>query len=92
MDSDSEYEVCPRRLNTETLPFDPAAIENFILTISDHFNFRVILRDGRAKRAVLMTAGLTIAGGVVGRHYGGKVGAILGSAVGGACGVGIVGK
>ncbi|KAJ0172031.1 hypothetical protein K1T71_012004 [Dendrolimus kikuchii] len=90
MDSDGEYEVIPCRMNSCTLPFDRVSLENFILTISDQFNFRVVLSDERTTGALLLTAGLTIAGGFVGRHYGGKVGAIFGSAVGGACGVGLV--
>lgn len=90
-ESDGEYEVCARA-NSCTLPFDPTSIENIILSISDKFDFRVIMSDDRTKGALLVTAGLTIAGGLLGRHYGGKVGAAVGGAIGGACGLGIIGK
>lgn len=92
-DSESdEYEVCPLRSNSCALPFDPASLENIILTICDKFDFRVILSDDRAKGALLVTSGLTLAGGLIGRHYGGKIGAAVGGAIGGVCGLGIVGK
>ncbi|CAB3233034.1 unnamed protein product [Arctia plantaginis] len=48
------------------------------------------MNDSRTKGALLVTAGLTIAGGLIGRHYGGKVGAAVGGTVGGALGVGCV--
>ncbi|XP_053613839.1 uncharacterized protein LOC128677186 [Plodia interpunctella] len=89
--SDSEeYEVCNLRSNSCGLPFDPTALENIILKISDKFNFRMVLNDERAKTALMVTSGLTLAGTLIGRHYGGKVGAAVGGAVGGACGLGIV--
>uniref|UniRef100_A0A2A4K3X1 Glycine zipper 2TM domain-containing protein n=1 Tax=Heliothis virescens TaxID=7102 RepID=A0A2A4K3X1_HELVI len=91
--SDDGYEaVCTRggRCGNPALPFDPASIENVILTISDAFDFRVILSDERTKGALLVTTGLALAGGLIGRHYGGKIGAAVGGAVGGACGLGIV--
>ncbi|RVE52559.1 hypothetical protein evm_002678 [Chilo suppressalis] len=91
-DSDYEgtYEMCRRGSESCALPFDPACLENVILTISDCFDFRVILSDDRAKGAMLVTTGLAIAGGLIGRHYGGKIGAAVGGAIGGACGIGIV--
>lgn len=90
--SDGYDEVCTRggSCRSAALPFDPTAIENVILTISDSFDFRVIMSDERAKGALLVTTGLAIAGGLIGRHYGGKIGAAVGGAVGGACGLGIV--
>ncbi|KAJ8709426.1 hypothetical protein PYW07_009252 [Mythimna separata] len=94
-DHDGYEEVCTRGARAcgrsdVTLPFDPSSIENVILTISDMFDFRVIMSDERAKGALLVTTGLAIAGGLIGRHYGGKIGAAVGGAVGGACGLGIV--
>lgn len=90
-DSDSdEYEVCPMRSNSFGLPFDPSSLENIILLISDNFDFRVILSDERAKSALIVTTGLTLAGGFIGRHYGGKIGAAVGGAIGGVCGLGVV--
>lgn len=102
-DSDCEFEVCSRDgrccgqsngsdAAMAKLPFDPTSLENLILAISDKFDFRVVLNDERTRGALLMTAGLTIAGGFIGRHYGGKMGAAVGGAIGGACGLGIVGK
>lgn len=96
-ESDNEYEqVCTRGGGcgggSAALPFDPASIENVILSISDSFDFRVIMSDERTKGAFLVTTGLAIAGGLIGRHYGGRIGAAVGGAVGGACGLGIVGK
>lgn len=92
-DSESEeYEVCPMSSSSCGLPFDPTALENIILTLSDHFDLRVILSDERTKGALLVTTGLTLAGGLIGRHYGGKIGAAVGGAIGGVCGLGIVGK
>lgn len=94
-DSESEsdgYEVCHSRSNSCALPFNPTLLENIILTISDNFDFRVIMSSERAKGALLVTTGLTLAGGLVGRHYGGKIGAAVGGAIGGACGLGIAGK
>ncbi|CAG4985441.1 unnamed protein product [Colias eurytheme] len=95
-DSENEdYEVCCTQglcgiSSGNALPFDPSSIEKVILSISDQFNFRVILNDGRARSAVMITTGLTLAGALIGRHYGGKVGAAVGGAVGGACGLGVV--
>ncbi|KAF9794956.1 hypothetical protein SFRURICE_005191 [Spodoptera frugiperda] len=94
-ESDNEYEqVCTRGggcgVASAALPFDPASIENVILSISDSFDFRVIMSDERTKGAFLVTTGLAIAGGLIGRHYGGRIGAAVGGAVGGACGLGIV--
>lgn len=93
--SEGEYEqVCTRggTCGTPVLPFDPSSIEKVILAISDSFDFRVVLSDERTKGALLVTTGFTIAGGLIGRHYGGKIGAAVGGAIGGACGLGIVGK
>ncbi|XP_026753207.1 uncharacterized protein LOC113513413 [Galleria mellonella] len=89
-DSDSEYELCPRRSNSCGLPFDPTSLENVILTICDKFDFRIVLNDNRAKGALIVTTGLAVAGTLIGRHYGGKVGAVVGGAVGGACGIGVI--
>ncbi|CAG9793190.1 unnamed protein product [Diatraea saccharalis] len=91
-DSDYEcsYEMCRRGSDSTALPFDPTSLENVILTISDCFDFRVIMSDDRVKGAVLVTTGLALAGGLIGRHYGGKVGAAVGGAIGGACGLGFV--
>ena len=97
-DSDTGYEqvrtrgCCSSRTTSAALPFDPSSIENVILTISDAFDFRVLMSDERTKGALLVTTGLAIAGGLIGRHYAGKMGAALGGAVGGACGLGIVGE
>ncbi|XP_075984917.1 uncharacterized protein LOC142982341 [Anticarsia gemmatalis] len=92
-DSDAgDYEHWSDRHASENvaLPFDPANIENVILAISDRFDFRVVMNSGQAKQAAMITTGLTIAGGLLGRHFGGKVGAAVGGAIGGVCGVGIV--
>ncbi|VVC96874.1 unnamed protein product [Leptidea sinapis] len=90
-DYEGEYDLCcTSNLGTCPLPFDPPSLENIILSITDKFNFRVILNDGRAKKAVLVTAGLSIAGALIGNRVGGKVGAAVGGAVGGACGLGVV--
>ncbi|KAL4719756.1 hypothetical protein ACJJTC_013316 [Scirpophaga incertulas] len=92
-DSDSEsYEICRRGSDPGScaLPFDPSSLEEIILSISDTFDFRVIMKDERSKTALLLTGGLAVAGGLVGRHYGGKLGAAVGGAIGGACGLGIV--
>lgn len=91
-DSDEEFEVCPIRSNSYALPFDPTSLENIILTICDNFDFRLVLSSDRAKGALIVTTGLTFAGGMLGRYYGGRVGAMVGGAVGGVCGLGIVGK
>lgn len=105
-DSDTEYEfeLCCAdgscewgssefaRLAFARLPFDPASIENVILSITDQFNFRVLLNENNVKKAMLITAGLTLAGSLIGKHYGGKAGAMVGGAVGGACSVGVIGK
>lgn len=88
--SDGEFEICTSRYNSCALPFDPTSIEKIILSISDLFDFRVIMSDERAAGALLVTTGLAIAGGLLGRHYGGKIGAAVGGAVGGACGLGVV--
>ncbi|XP_063832658.1 uncharacterized protein LOC135081802 [Ostrinia nubilalis] len=91
-DTECEYEVCGRRSNSGSaaLPFDPSALEKVILTISDSFDFRVVMSDERVKGAMLVTTGLALAGGLIGNHYGGKIGAAVGGAIGGACGIGIV--
>lgn len=73
------------------LPFDASSIENILLMIFDKFNFRLLMEE-RTRSAVLITAGLAIAGGLIGQHVGGKVAAAVGGAVGGACGIGVVGK
>lgn len=91
-DYECDDDMCTRRANSCALPFDPSALENVILTISDSFDFRVVMSDERAKGAMAVTAGLALAGGLIGRHYGGKIGAAVGGAIGGACGIGIVGK
>lgn len=92
-DGECDFEMtCTRRSNSCALPFDPSALEQVILTISDSFDFRVVMTDERTKGAVAVTAGLALAGGLIGRHFGGKVGAAVGGAIGGACGIGIVGK
>ncbi|PZC77433.1 uncharacterized protein LOC110376752 [Helicoverpa armigera] len=91
--SDNGYESVYTRgtmCGNAGLPFDPACIEKVILSISDAFDFRVVLSDERTKSALLVTTGLALAGGLIGRHYGGKIGAAVGGAVGGACGLGIV--
>lgn len=87
-----DYDMCLQRANSVALPFDSTSIENVILSLSDQFDFRVVLSDGRAKNAMLVTTGLTLAGSLIGKHYGGKIGAAVGGAVGGVCGLGIVGK
>ncbi|XP_046972298.1 uncharacterized protein LOC124539033 [Vanessa cardui] len=90
-ESENEYDLCSRSVsNSCGLPFDPTSLENIILTISDQFNFRILLNDGRAKSAFLVTTGLTLAGTLIGKHYGGKIGAAVGGAVGGVCGLGVV--
>ncbi|CAH0731297.1 unnamed protein product, partial [Brenthis ino] len=89
-DIEGEYDLCCRETGTCGLPFDPTSLENVILSISDKFNFRIILNDSRAKNAILVTTGLTLAGTLIGKHYGGKIGAAVGGAVGGVCGLGIV--
>ncbi|CAH2268518.1 uncharacterized protein LOC120633635 [Pararge aegeria] len=81
---------CALLTGSSGLPFDPTSIENVILSISDQFNFRVLLNDSRAQKAVLITAGLTLAGSLIGKHYGGKAGAAVGGAIGGVCGLGVV--
>ncbi|XP_034836123.1 uncharacterized protein [Maniola hyperantus] len=94
-DTENEFEICCRpggscSRGPSNLPFDPRSIENLILSISDQFNFRVLLNDSRTKKAVLVTAGLTLAGSLIGKHYGGKAGAAVGGAIGGVCGLGVV--
>ncbi|KOB79140.1 Uncharacterized protein OBRU01_00994 [Operophtera brumata] len=90
-DSESdEYDVCYRRSNSCALLFNPTSLENIILTLSDKFDVRVILSSERARGALLVTTGLTLAGGMLGRHYGGKIGAAVGGAIGGVCGLGFV--
>ncbi|KPI97645.1 hypothetical protein RR46_07392 [Papilio xuthus] len=86
-----DYDLCTiERQNSCALPFDPTSLENIILKISDQFNFRVLWKSPRAKAALMVTAGLTVAGSLIGNHYGGKTGAAIGGVVGGACGVGLV--
>ncbi|CAH2095566.1 unnamed protein product [Euphydryas editha] len=92
-DSELEWEYdfcCKHESNSWGLPFDPTSLENIILSLSDKFDFRIILNNGRVKSAVLVTTGLTLAGTMIGKHYGGKFGAAVGGAVGGICGVGII--
>ncbi|CAK1545377.1 unnamed protein product [Leptosia nina] len=97
LDHESEFEVCCSRgarscgiTGACTLPFDPTSIENLILSVTDMFDFRVLMSDKKVQGAVLVTTGLSIAGALIGKHYGGKVGAAVGGAVGGACGLGVV--
>ncbi|OWR48764.1 uncharacterized protein LOC116778992 [Danaus plexippus] len=90
-ETENEYDLCCQRgSGTCALPFDPTSIENIILSISDQFNFRILLNDSRVKSAIAITTGLTLAGSLIGKHYGGKVGAAVGGAVGGVCGLGII--
>ncbi|XP_059048296.1 uncharacterized protein LOC131843637 [Achroia grisella] len=96
-DSDHDYDTCSvSRSNSCSLPFDPTSIENLILKIADKFDFRVVLNDGRARGALVVTTGLALAGALLGHHYGGKLGeggrkwgGIAGGVVGGACGAGL---
>lgn len=91
----AQYEFCSRRRSSaDGLPFDPSSIESIILKISDKFNFRVLMMSSakKAKGAALVTKGLALAGGVIGKAYGGKMGAAVGRAVGGVCGFGLVGE
>ncbi|XP_049885738.1 uncharacterized protein LOC126380389 [Pectinophora gossypiella] len=86
--SDWEMDCCSAQ-GCSRLPFDPTELQDVILSISDRFDFRVIMSEGKAKNALIITTGLTIAGTVIGRRYGGNIGAALGGAMGGACGLGI---
>ncbi|KAG7309469.1 hypothetical protein JYU34_005437 [Plutella xylostella] len=95
MDSNgSDYECCGggscSRSDSISLPFDPGCLENVILNIGDVFDLRVLMSSDRVKGALLLTGGLAVAGGLLGRHVGGQLGAAVGGAVGGACGLGIV--
>lgn len=88
-----DYDLCTiERRNSCALPFDPSSLENIILKISDQFDFRVLWKSPRAKAALIVTAGLAVAGSLIGNHYGGKTGAAIGGVVGGACGAGLVSK
>ncbi|CAH4027367.1 uncharacterized protein LOC123710039 [Pieris brassicae] len=89
--SDSEYETDLDVYSSgPELPFNPSMIEDLILSITDKFNFRVVMSDRRVKNAVLVTTGLSVAGALIGKYYGGKTGAVVGGAVGGVCGLGVV--
>lgn len=90
--SEYDFETLSPLRTLARLPFDANSLENIILTVSDHFNFRVVLGNKETRRAICIGTGLTIAGTVIGRQLGGKVGAAVGGALGGACGVGLVGK
>lgn len=90
--SDSEYETDLEVSSSGSgLPFDPTSIENIILLITDKFDFRVVMNDKRVKNTLLVATGLSVAGALIGNHYGGKKGALVGGAVGGVCGLGVVG-
>ncbi|GBP80128.1 hypothetical protein EVAR_55997_1 [Eumeta japonica] len=72
------------------LHFDVDSLENIILKIGDRYDIKVVMCDEEDSqmRTLLLTSGLALLGGFVGRKLqGGHAGAVVGGAVGAACGL-----
>lgn len=88
----SDFEILSPIRSQSQLEFDVNSLEELILKVGDVFKFRLVLGNKNTRNAMCLGTGLAIAGSMIGRHYGGKLGAIIGGTVGGACAVGVVGK